>query len=149
MLIAGNWKMNTTLETAVALARGVVEAAGDVAEVRSAVCPPFVQLAAVAEAIDGSNVRLGAQNMHFLDDGAYTGEVSAPMLTAVGCSYVILGHSERRQYFNETDALINKKICQAMAHGLVPIVCIGETLDQREAGDAESVVRAQLDGALN
>ncbi|RMH65355.1 MAG: triose-phosphate isomerase [Bacteroidetes bacterium] len=148
MLIAGNWKMNTDLPAAVALAEAVVKEVGDPGDVQVAVCPPFISLAAVHEVVDGSPVRLGAQNMHFEEQGAYTGEVSAAMLTSVGCTYVILGHSERRQYFGETDALVNQKVKQARRHGLVPIVCIGETLDQREAGEAEAVVRTQVAGAL-
>ncbi len=110
MLIAGNWKMNTDLTAAADLARGIVEAVGEAGAVQVAVCPPFISLDAVFGALRGSAVRLGAQNMHADDAGAYTGEVSAAMLRSVGCDYVILGHSERRQYFAETDASVNAKI---------------------------------------
>lgn len=149
MLIAGNWKMNTDLAAATELARGVVEEVGDVEEVQVAVCPPFISLDAVFGALRGSQVRLGAQNMHAADGGAYTGEVAASMLRSVGCDYVILGHSERRQYFGETDASVHDKIKQALAHDLTPIVCVGEKLDERKAGREQAVVKAQLSGALD
>lgn len=112
------------------------------------VCPPFVHLPTVVDAVDASSIAVGAQDMHAEDEGAYTGDVSAPMLTSVGCEYVILGHSERRKYYDETDAEVNAKVKQARAHDLVPIVCVGETLEQRQAGEAESVVQQQVDGAL-
>lgn len=149
MLIAGNWKMNTDLTEATALAEGVVEAVGEVDDVDVAVCPPFVNLDAVFGALRGSMVELGAQNMHHVDGGAYTGEISAPMLRSVGCEYVILGHSERRQYFGETDALVNEKVKQAHAHDLTPIVCVGETLEQRRQGLERDVVKKQMAGALD
>ena len=148
MLIAGNWKMNTDRAAAVRLAEGVVAQVGAPGDVQVAVCPPFISLDAVAGALRGAAVRLGAQNMHAETEGAYTGEVSAPMLRSVGCHYVILGHSERRQYFGETDEAVNQKVHQAMAHDLVPIVCVGETLDEREAGREQEVVRAQVRQAL-
>lgn len=147
MLVAGNWKMNTDLAEAVRLASDVartVEGEG----VAVAVCPPFVSLEAVAEMLRESPVRLGAQTMHHEESGAYTGEVSAPMLTSVGCEYVIVGHSERRELFGETDEAVGKKVGAALRHGLVPILCVGETLEEREAGDEEAVVRRQLAGAL-
>lgn len=140
--------MNTDLTEAKQLASGVVDVIGNPGEVQVAVCPPFVSLHAVADALQGSPVRLGAQNMHFEKSGAYTGEVSAAMLRSVGCHYVILGHSERRQYFGETDEGVNKKTRQAMENGLVPIVCVGETLEEREAGREEEVVRTQVEGGL-
>lgn len=153
MLIAGNWKMNTDVPTgeslAAAVAGGASEAGDALDGVGLAVCPPYVHLPAVRDALAGSPVALGAQNMHAEESGAYTGEISASMLTSVGCTYVILGHSERRQYYGETDAGVNEKVQRAHAHGLVPIVCVGETLDQRKAGDAQQVVRAQLTGALD
>jgi triosephosphate isomerase len=152
MLIAGNWKMNTDLPTGRALAEdiaeGIAAADGRFDAVDFAVCPPFVHLQAVGEALAGSPVALGAQDVHAEDEGAFTSDVSAPMLSSVGCSHVILGHSERRQYYDETDADVNAKAKQAHAHDLVPIICVGETLEQRKAGDAESVVQAQLEGAL-
>jgi triosephosphate isomerase len=148
MLIAGNWKMNTDLATAVQLAQSVVAAVGRPEGVHVAVCPPFISLDAVSGTLHHAPVRLGAQNMHHEEDGAYTGEVSAAMLHSVGCHYVILGHSERRQYFGETDEGVNQKAKQAMRHGLVPIVCVGETLQQRDAGEEQAVVEAQVNGAL-
>lgn len=148
MLIAGNWKMNTDRSSAADLASGVVQKMGDPGKVQVAVCPPFVNLEVVGQVIEGSAVRLGAQNMHFEESGAYTGEISASMLKAAGCHYVILGHSERREYFGETDESVNKKVKKALASGLVPIMCIGETLDQREAGQEQEVVRRQVERGL-
>ena len=149
MLVAGNWKMHTDIDAARALARDVVDSVGDPGDVTVVVCPPFVSLSAVAAEIAGTPVGLGAQNMHTQDAGAFTGEVSAPMLTSAGCRYVILGHSERRQYFGETDEGVCAKIGQAHAHGLVPIVCVGETLEERKAGKAEEVVGRQLAHSLH
>ncbi len=148
MLVAGNWKMNTVLDTATELASEVVQRVGQEQDVRVAVCPPFVFLESVAAILKGSRVHLGAQNMFYEDAGAYTGEVSAPMLTSVGCTYVILGHSERRQYFCETDESVHRKVVQALRHRLVPIVCVGETLEERERGEALTVVQRQVYGAL-
>ncbi len=148
MLIAGNWKMNTTLDTARALAKDVVAAVGDPGAVQVALCPPFVCLDAVFNVLRGSDLKLGAQNSHHVDDGAYTGEISAPMLRSVGCDYVILGHSERRQYFGETDEGVNSKVRQALSHGLIPIVCVGEVLEERRAGHEQAVVKAQVEKAL-
>lgn len=144
MLVAGNWKMNTDLVTARSLARDVVEAVGDPGGVRVVVCPPFVSLHDVSEIIRNTPVGLGAQTMHEENSGAYTGEVSASMLRSVGSQYVILGHSERRQYFGETDAGVNRKIRQALDHDLIPIVCVGETLNERKSDRAEEVVGRQL-----
>lgn len=153
MLIAGNWKMHTDLPGARRLARNVADALdkrGDAMEgIEVAVCPPFTGLQAAREAIGDRAVALGAQDMHAANKGAYTGEVSAPMLTSVGCQYVILGHSERRSYYGETDATVNEKVHQARQHDLVPIICVGETKAQRDAGNAETVVRTQLTGALD
>ena len=145
--------MNTDLPGGRALAAeiadGIAEAGSRFDAVDFAVCPPFVHLQAVGEALADSPVALGAQDVHAEDEGAFTSDISAPMLTSVGCSHVIVGHSERRQYYDETDAEVNDKARQARDHGLVPIVCVGETLDQRRSGNAESVVRAQLEGALD
>lgn len=149
MLVAGNWKMNTDLSDARALARDVVKEVGDPGAVKVVVCPPYISLGGVWEVVDGSAVALGAQNMHEEESGAFTGEVSGPMLRSVGCGYVILGHSERRQYFGETDAGVNAKIKAAQKHGLIPIVCVGETLDERKRGDAETVVGRQLSEGLS
>ncbi|MFB6098457.1 MAG: triose-phosphate isomerase [Salinibacter sp.] len=152
MLIAGNWKMNTDVPEGRALAQVIADRLstqpGSFDGVDFLVCPPFVHLFPVIDALDHSPVATGAQDMHAEDEGAYTGDVSAPMLTSVGCEYVILGHSERRTYYDETDADVNAKVRQAKGHDLVPIVCVGETLEQRQAGNAESVVRSQVDGAL-
>lgn len=148
MFVAGNWKMNTDLVTARSLARDVVEAVGDPGEVAVVVCPPFVSLHDVSEVVRNTPIDLGAQNVHEEETGAFTGEVSAPMLRSVGCRYAIIGHSERRQYFAETDETVNKKIKQAQAHDLRVIVCVGETLDERKGDRAREVVGRQLDGAL-
>jgi len=148
MLIAGNWKMNTDLLTARQLARAVVSSVGNVTDVKVAVCPPLISIDAVFSELHGSAVQLGAQNMLAGEYGAYTGEVSAPMLRSAGCRYVILGHSERRQYFHETDKIVNRKIQSAIASKLVPIVCVGESLEVREAGKEEDLVSEQLRTAL-
>lgn len=151
MLIAGNWKMNTDAATGTHLATDLAAAASgaSLGEVALAVCPPYVHLQAVGEALGDSGIALGAQNVHHEEEGAYTGEVSARMLTSVGCSYAIVGHSERREYVGETDEEICAKIAIAMKHGLTPILCVGETKTQRDAGDAKSVVKTQLTGALD
>jgi triosephosphate isomerase len=153
MFIAGNWKMNTDLPEGRALAQniasGIAEAESAFDAVDFAVCPPFVHLQAVGEALADAPVALGAQDVHTEEEGAYTSDVSAPMLRSVGCTYVIVGHSERRKYYGETDATVNQKVRRARAHDLVPIVCVGETLDQRRSGNAESVVRSQLEGTLD
>jgi len=136
--VAGNWKMNTSLAEAVALARAVADGSAGTA-VDLAVAPPYVYLAAVADAVKGSGVAVSAQNMYFEAKGAFTGEVSAQMLLDVGCSYVILGHSERRHVMGESDELINRKVKAALAAGLNPILCIGELLEEREAGRTSAV----------
>ncbi len=148
MLIAGNWKMNTNVAAATKLAADVVNRVGDQERVGVGVCPPSVSLLAVGSVLRGSSVRLGAQNMHHADHGAFTGEVAASMLRSVGCTYVILGHSERRQYFFETDEAVGAKVRQALSHNLVPIVCVGERLEERRGGSERSIVRGQLYGAL-
>jgi len=146
-LIAGNWKMNTTLEEARALAAGIVGEVASVQGVEVMVAPPFVSLAAVSEVLRGSRVALGAQNMYHEEKGSFTGEVSPPMLRGL-CTYVILGHSERRTVFHEGDAEIAKKVDAALAHGLAPILCVGENKVQRDDGEAEAVVAGQVREAL-
>jgi triosephosphate isomerase len=147
-IVAGNWKMNTTLTEAIALASEMRDALDTIGEVEKVLCPPFLSLKAVKDAMEGTSIRIGAQNMHHEEKGAYTGEVSPGMLAEL-CQYVILGHSERRQYFWETDEAINRKVRAALAAGLKPILCVGEGLEEREEGLAKSVVTAQLRGALN
>jgi len=145
-VIAGNWKMYKTVAEAVALAREVAAGAKGDAEV--VIAPPFIALPAVAEAVRGSGVSLSAQNMHPAAEGAFTGEVSPVMLKDVGCSHVILGHSERRQFFGETDDGVAKKTEAALAHGLCPIVCVGESLAERESNRTMEVVERQVERAL-
>lgn len=140
--------MNLSRSECVALARGVAEKIGTGAAVEVAVCPPSVYLEAVVQVVGGSSVGVGAQNMYFEGNGAFTGELSAAMLLDVGCKYVILGHSERRALLGETDALVNQKTKAALAAGLIPIVCLGETLAQREAGHTSQVVTEQFTGSL-
>ena len=141
-IVAGNWKMNNGPAEAVAFANSIKDSiAGTDADV--VFCVPYVSLTPVMEALKGTNIAVGAQNMHFEDSGAYTGEISAPMLKAMGVPYVIIGHSERRQYFGETDETVNLKTKKAIANGLIPIVCIGETLKQREQGITVDLIRLQ------
>jgi len=147
-LVAGNWKMYKTPSEAIVLAEAVVKELSVQDEIDIVLCPPFIALGVVGQVIAGSGIGLGAQDLHWEKEGAYTGEVSAEMLRDIGCRYVVVGHSERRQYFAETDESVNRKSSAALASGLTPIVCVGETLTQREAGRANSVVAAQLEGAL-
>jgi triosephosphate isomerase len=147
-LIAGNWKMNLDRAGAVALAKGVAQRAEEVPNVDLLVCPPSCYLTAVADTIAVTRVALGAQNMYHEANGAFTGEISAAMLLDVGAKYVILGHSERRHILGETDEAINKKTLAALAWGLVPIVCVGELLAEREAGKTGDVIRRQFEGSL-
>ena len=146
-IIAGNWKMNKTPSEGVALVKELLPLVADAA-CDVVVCPPFVDLPAVGEALKGSNVHLGAQNIHFAEKGAYTGEVSADMLKELGVEYVIIGHSERREYFAETDETVNKKVLVALEKGFTPIMCCGETLEQREAGITEEFVSGQVEKGL-
>lgn len=140
--------MNTTRAEAIALAKGVVEGAAAIKNADLLVCPPTIYLSAVAEAVKGTSVALGAQNMYFEGNGAFTGETSAAMLTDAGATFVILGHSERRNVMGETDADVNKKTHAALAAGLTPIVCVGELLAEREAGQTQAVVKKQFEGSL-
>ncbi len=146
-LIAGNWKMNTTIAEAAALVQEMLPELDLIDNVEKVVCPPFVSLATVAEILKGSRIKLGAQNMHFAEKGAYTGETS-PLMLAGLCSYVIVGHSERRQYFNDTDESINKKVKAALQHGITPILCVGEKLEDNSAGRTTEVISRQLELAL-
>ncbi|MEW8957501.1 MAG: triose-phosphate isomerase [Moorella sp. (in: firmicutes)] len=146
-IIAGNWKMHNTTEKARELVELLKPLVG-ASDVEVVVCPPFTAIAATVNAAAGSNIAVGAQDLFWEDWGAYTGEVSGPMLKDLGCRYVIIGHSERRQYFGETDATVNKKLHAALRHDLVPIVCVGETLDEREAGKTLEVVRRQVEDGL-
>jgi triosephosphate isomerase (TIM) len=147
-LIAGNWKMNTDRAGSVALARAIVKRDGEFEDLDLLVCPPSVYLAPVADVVAGSQVALGAQNMYHEPNGAYTGEISAAMLLDVGCRYVILGHSERRHILGESDADVNKKTLAALEAGLVPIVCVGELLAERESGQTGAIIRRQFEGSL-
>lgn len=146
-IIAGNWKMNKTATEAMELV-ALLKDKVNVADVEVVFCPPYTSLIAVKEGLEGSNIGLGAQNLHFADNGAYTGEISADMLLDLGVGYVIIGHSERRQYFNETDETVNKKLHKALEKNLIPIVCVGESLAQREEGVQESVVTGQVRAAF-
>jgi len=146
-LIAGNWKMNTTLDEAVRLVTEIRPLVDGVSGVEILVCPPFTWLAAVRDVLQGSNVKTGAQNLHDKDSGAYTGEISGPMLSGLA-EYVIIGHSERRQYFGEDGARVNAKLKATQRAAVKPILCVGETLEQNQAGDTESVLKSQLEAAL-
>ena len=149
VFIAGNWNMNKTAAEAKALCEELKASCaqfGDKVEI--AVCPTFTSLTTAVEVLKGSNVKVGAQNIHWADNGAFTGEISGAMLKEIGVEYVIIGHSERRQYFGETDETVNKRMQAALANGLKPILCIGETLEEREGNKTEAVLEQQLKGAF-
>jgi triosephosphate isomerase len=146
--IAGNWKMNLNRAQGVGLAAALAAKAGEYPQVDIAVCPPAVYLEAVRTALGNSPIELGAQNCHHEAKGAFTGEVAPQMLVDLGCKYVILGHSERRHIFKETNQDVNRKVLSALAAGLTPIVCLGELLEERQSGRTKSVVKEQLDGSL-
>ncbi|WP_163327551.1 triose-phosphate isomerase [Desulfurobacterium thermolithotrophum] len=143
-LIAGNWKMHKTVSEAIELVRELKNLVKDVNDRDILICPPFTALYPVSKELEDSNITLGGQNMYFEEQGAFTGEVSPLMLKSVGCSYVILGHSERRHIFGESDELINKKVLSAINHGLIPILCVGELLEERENGKTKEVVEEQI-----
>lgn len=146
-LIAGNWKMNTTLKEAVQLVKELRLSITGYSAVETLVCPPFISLAAVRDELTGSAIKVGAQNMYFQDKGAFTGEISPVMLEGL-CEYVILGHSERRQYFAEDGPVLSKKVIAAIKHNLKPILCVGENLQQYEAGQTRAVVTDQFNTSL-
>lgn len=145
-IIAGNWKMNLLPGQAVELVAGLMESLAGQEEVEVVVCPPFIDIPAVSRAISegGGGVAIGAQNMHWEESGAFTGEISASMLLDLDVTHVIIGHSERRQYFGETDQGVNRKVKVALSRGLTPIMCVGESLKQREAGETENVIENQV-----
>jgi len=147
-LLAGNWKMHKTPGEAVEFVTDLKNRIAGVEDRDVLVAPPFPALTGVAEALQGTRIFLAGQNLHWEEQGAFTGEVSAPMLRAAGCTHVIVGHSERRRYFGETDPGVAKKAHAAFAHGLLPIICVGETLEQREGGETLTVVERQVRGAL-
>ena len=147
-IIAGNWKLNKTISESVALVTGLKARVADTTGVEVIVAPPFTALSAVSDAIAGSDMRLAAQDVYWEDSGAFTGEVSAPLLKDAGCAYVIIGHSERRQYFGETNDSVNPKVKAALTHGLKPILCVGEQLEEREAGHTETVIESHVTGGI-
>jgi triosephosphate isomerase len=154
-LIAGNWKMNKDIHETVTLVNEIKERVKSLetspaeASVDIVICPPFISLVVAAGLIKGTQIKLAAQNMYYQNDGAYTGETSARMLKAVGCEYVILGHSERRLFFKETNELINLKVKQALANDLTPIICVGEMLEERESGVTDQIITTQVKGVLS
>jgi triosephosphate isomerase len=147
-IIAGNWKMNKTVSEAEYLAADIARELGDCREVDVVLCPPFTALKVAGDAIADTFIKLGAQNMHWESDGAFTGEISSGMLRSLYCHYVILGHSERRTYFHETNEIVNRKVKAAISANLIPILCVGETLDERDAGREQDVVRTQVEESL-
>ena len=148
VIIAGNWKMNKNASEGKALVEALKAQTAKFENVEIVVCPPFTTIGAAVEAAAGSNIGVGAQNIHWAANGAFTGEISADMLKTSGVEYVIIGHSERRQYFGETDETVNKRLIAALEAGLIPIVCIGELLEEREAGKTEEVLSTQIRGGL-
>lgn len=146
-IIAGNWKMYKTTSEAVDFVNSIKEPIAGT-EVEVVLCVPYTLLNVVKEAVQGTNIKVAAQNMHWEDQGAFTGEVSPLMLKELGVDYCVIGHSERRQYFNETDETVNNKVLSAIKHGINPIVCVGETLQQRENGETERLIRSQVVNAL-
>lgn len=147
-IIAGNWKMNLTPSEAKELIGALIPIVAD-AECDVVICPPFVDLPIAVELTKGTNIAVGAQNIHWAEKGAYTGEISAEMLKCIGVRYAIVGHSERRQYFGETDETVNRRAKAAVAAGITPILCVGESLAEREAGETEAVVSKQTEAALS
>jgi triosephosphate isomerase (TIM) len=149
IILAGNWKMYKTQGESLEFLRQFLNLIVDTADEREIVlCVPFTDLVTLSQNLHGSRVRVGAQNVHWAESGAYTGEISAPMLTELSVRYVVIGHSERRQYFGETDETVNQRLRAAQKHGLMPILCVGESKQQRDAGEAEKVIAAQLEKGL-
>ena len=148
LIIAGNWKMNHGSDKTREIVTGLRTELSDITVVDIVVCPPFTSLAAAVEAAAGSNIAVSAQNLHWAENGAFTGEISAAMLTELPVTYAVIGHSERRQHFGETDETVNQRLRAALDAGLIPIVCAGETQREREAGETETVVGRQIDGGL-
>ena len=146
-IIAGNWKMNKTIAETIEFINEIKDKLND-DKVEALICAPFTVLKDLKDATKGTNIKVGAQNMHYAENGAFTGEVSAPMLKELGMDYVIIGHSERRQYFNETDEACNKKVLKALEVGINPILCCGETLEQREANETKNICKVQVEEAL-
>lgn len=148
-IIAGNWKMNKTNPEAAELVEALIASVGQVEHPRVVICPPFTALSEMSQLLKNSRIVLGAQNMYAEESGAFTGEIAPSMLLTIGVKYIILGHSERREYFSETDAMVNDKVKLALATGLDPIICVGEKIEERENGKTEEVIGRQVDGALD
>jgi triosephosphate isomerase len=148
LLIAGNWKMYKTVSESLETVKKLYNKVKNISTIEIAVCPPFTALKPVSEFLKQTNIKLGAQNLFWEDEGAYTGEISPVMLKDAGCEYVIIGHSERREYFGETDEKVNKKIKSALKHNLKPIVCVGEKLEEREKGITEKILEIQITNGL-
>ncbi len=146
-IIAGNWKMNNNIEESLKLVHGIKSITLN-KDVEAVLCVPYTDLKEVKTAIEGTEIKLAAQNMHWEESGAYTGEISPLMLQELGVDYVLIGHSERRQYYNETDETVNNKVISALAHNILPIVCVGETLEERESNKEKDIVKAQVTKAL-
>ena len=146
-IIAGNWKMHKTIAEAVEFVNDIKDKVNNT-DVEAVICAPFTLLKDLKEATKGTNIKIGAQNMHYAEQGAFTGEISAPMLKELNIDYVVLGHSERRQYFNETNETVNKKVVKALEEGIDPILCVGETLEEREASETKNVCKEQTEKAL-
>lgn len=146
-IIAGNWKMHKTIAEAVEFVKDIKDKVNNT-DVEAVICAPFTLLKDLKEATKGTNIKIGAQNMHYAEQGAFTGEISAPMLKELNIDYVVLGHSERRQYFNETNETVNKKVIKALEEGIDPILCVGETLEEREASETKNVCKEQTEKAL-
>ena len=147
-VIAGNWKMHNTISEALDLVRGVKSQVEGITDVEIIVSPVYTALASVAAELKGSNINVASQNIFWEEKGAFTGEIAPNMITDAGCSHAIIGHSERRQYFGETDETVNKRVKASLAAGLIPILCVGETLEERDAGNTIAVVEAQIKGGL-